>query len=186
MGCTRSPFSGGLQCCAFCTGPVNPDVITLTNANMKYSVQSLMFATGVAAISIVTWLQWLQLPPRGHGSWSGTAQTSWNYETESSTCFVYGGCSANDFHFVGYLVRFDSKTTHEIVPEWFEQVDGCVYVLGKRVIPRSQYQLFVSDNGSAPEAWPLTARQAKSFRRLDGDQLERLWNELQKEEPDLR
>ena len=27
MGCTRSPFSGGLQCCAFCTGPVNPDVI---------------------------------------------------------------------------------------------------------------------------------------------------------------
>ena len=29
MGCTRSPFSGGLQCCAFCTGPVNPDVIRL-------------------------------------------------------------------------------------------------------------------------------------------------------------
>ena len=27
MGCTRSPFSGGLRCCAFCTGPVNPDVI---------------------------------------------------------------------------------------------------------------------------------------------------------------
>ena len=32
MGCTRSPFSGGLQCCAFCTGPVNPDVITLNKS----------------------------------------------------------------------------------------------------------------------------------------------------------
>ena len=32
MGCTRSPFSGGLQCCAFCTGPVNPDVMHLMNA----------------------------------------------------------------------------------------------------------------------------------------------------------
>ena len=29
MGCTRSPFSGGLRCCAFGTGPVNPDVIWL-------------------------------------------------------------------------------------------------------------------------------------------------------------
>ena len=33
MGCTRSPFSGGLQCCAFCTGPVNPDVIRLRQMN---------------------------------------------------------------------------------------------------------------------------------------------------------
>ena len=31
MGCTRSPFSGGFRCCAFCTGPVNPDVILLRN-----------------------------------------------------------------------------------------------------------------------------------------------------------
>ena len=31
MGCTRSPFSGGFRCCAFCTGPVNPDVITLAH-----------------------------------------------------------------------------------------------------------------------------------------------------------
>ena len=30
MGCTRSPFSGGFRCYAFCAGPVNPDVITLT------------------------------------------------------------------------------------------------------------------------------------------------------------
>ena len=29
MGCTRSPFSGGFRCCAFCTGPVNPDVMRL-------------------------------------------------------------------------------------------------------------------------------------------------------------
>ena len=36
MGCTRSPFSGGLQCCAFCTGPVNPDVIWLESENTTH------------------------------------------------------------------------------------------------------------------------------------------------------
>ena len=30
MRCTRSPVSGGFRCCAFCTGPVNADVIRLT------------------------------------------------------------------------------------------------------------------------------------------------------------
>ena len=40
MGCTRSPFSGGLQCCAFCTGPVNPDVITPDKTTMPAIVNA--------------------------------------------------------------------------------------------------------------------------------------------------
>ena len=36
MGCTRSPFSGGFRCCAFCTGPVNPDVIPTTLGRRMY------------------------------------------------------------------------------------------------------------------------------------------------------
>ena len=50
MGCTRSPFSGGLRCCAFCTGPVNPDVIRLENrSRMKVvSLRSVCAATSLA------------------------------------------------------------------------------------------------------------------------------------------
>ena len=50
MGCTRSPFSGGLRCCAFCTGPVNPDVMRLalmTRLNAKFSIRTML---GIIAV----------------------------------------------------------------------------------------------------------------------------------------
>ena len=54
MGCTRSPFSGGLQCCVFCTGPVNPDVIPLEKRmpmfSKKFTLCSLMLAVGLCCM----------------------------------------------------------------------------------------------------------------------------------------
>ena len=55
MGCTRSPFSGGLQCCAFCTGPVNPDVIPLKH-KMKFSLTHLFVAILVVAVLCTAFL----------------------------------------------------------------------------------------------------------------------------------
>ena len=57
MGCTRSPFSGGLQCCAFGTGPVNPDVMptdsmTKTIPKSRWVLLGLALTVGVVLIAV--------------------------------------------------------------------------------------------------------------------------------------
>ena len=52
MRCTRSPFSGVAQCCAFCAGPVNADVITLNQSihmKLRYGIRSLLVVCAVVA-----------------------------------------------------------------------------------------------------------------------------------------
>ena len=42
MGCTRSPFSGGFRCYAFCTGPVNPGRYPATGGFVRFSIANLL------------------------------------------------------------------------------------------------------------------------------------------------
>ena len=51
MHCTRSPFSGGLQCCAFCTGPVNPDVIPLRGHMNRIVAASILSVVGAIVLA---------------------------------------------------------------------------------------------------------------------------------------
>ena len=66
MGCTRSPFSGGFRCCAFCTGPVNPDVIQLDRIMCEYERRDMprirrrnrLTVAAVILILLVTTCSW--------------------------------------------------------------------------------------------------------------------------------
>ena len=63
MGCTRSPFSGGLQCCAFCTGPVNPDVIRLRQCLMESIRQISIRDLAAATVLVAVWFAAYGLAP---------------------------------------------------------------------------------------------------------------------------
>lgn len=92
MRCTRSPFSGGFRCCAFCAGPVNADVICLSK--MKVAVSTQLNVSAESAWQLVTQSNTLTFVTRGLMGFrpaSGSFPKQWNQgETQKMRILLFG------------------------------------------------------------------------------------------------
>jgi len=119
----------------------------------------------IAALAIVAWKSFIQLPPTGSGSWSNSAKAYADDNSTPVTRFDFGGVEANGIHFAGYLIQIENPNFVS-PPTWFKIENGCLYVDETRVLPSQKFQLFVSENGNTPKRILLEPDDALRFRQL--------------------
>ena len=106
--------------------------------------------------------------PTSFSSWENIGR-GFNEAGEPEYTYFIAGFSQNRKPFAGYLVKTRLQRLVRM-PEWsWLEVKGRgLFVSGKRLLPRSRFQLLFSIDGAEPELILLDSAQQAEFRNLQG------------------
>lgn len=147
----------------------------------------MLAAVPISALLILAAAWYRAAPPSDRTRWQWV-YSEFNPSDGSNIVLGYGAVGSRSKGLsIGYLVRIRAEPKDmplRWVPEWFQDVDGRVYV-GGRSIPYSdtEFRLFVGDKKGPTRLIYLDEHQKKLFQPNNNrfksfESLDKFWNEV--------